>query len=197
MKKVLVALTIVALLGLVAFADTNPWEDDGDTVAFEVVIPNITEVWSTIGSGQARSSALDVELEITNAGGVIPASGKAHDTISHLSNVPVKVFVTLVGNIPAWSRFHVIVGITNENDYDSVATWAGRTQPAADKIITWDRRATAYTGNQPSIEIEAFTGLATTASIQHKVDYAVDAINGLPPLGDASVEIIWTIASNI
>ena len=196
MKKLLIALTAIALLGLMAFAgDPNPWAGDGDTVAFGVLVPNITELWSNIGTGQARNGAPAVVLEITNAGGVIPATGKASDVLNHISNVPVQIYVTLQGDIPVYTRFHVIIEPTNA--YDCMPWGMGTTPCAATTIITWDRRDPAYVGNALNVEIAAFTGIVTTGIIPHNVDYAVDAIHGMPAKGTTNTTVLWTIASTI
>jgi len=200
-KMLCAGLLALALMAAPAFADplTNPWADDGAQVGVTITVGQLGEVWSSIGTGQARSADPNASLSITNAGGFIPAAGIAEDSLYHYANVAYQVSVHIVGDIPEWSRFHVLVGVNNRGDYNSVfAGLPGQTDVAADKVITWDRRdaGTGYLGgNVPGTPVAALTGAVSTAANTTLVDYAADAIHGLPPVGDKDVTVVWTIAS--
>jgi hypothetical protein len=191
----------LAALGLMAAPTmaqqlTNPWSGDGAEVKITIDVPAIGEVWSSIGSGQARNNNPNVVLQITNAGGFIPAAGIAEDTVYANSNVNYEVSVELDGDIPAWTRFHVLVGVQNRGAYNSVfAGLPGQTDVDAATVITFDRRDTGFVGaNTPGNAIPAFTGVAGSSATPTLVDYAADAIHGMPAISDMDIELIWTIA---
>ena len=199
MKKliaILAAVSMVMMFGTTAFAD-NPWAGDGDSVDITILIPPITEVWSDIGTGQARDSDSAPVLFITNAGGTIPAAGIAQDTVNVHANVLVNVSVELNGAIPEATRFHVLINPQNRGVYDSVfAGLPGQTDVVADVVLSWSYRSSAWDtdGYQaPNTPIPAFT--AGLGYIGKPVDYAVDAIFAMPSEGHTSTPtIIWTIA---
>jgi hypothetical protein len=194
----------VAGVAAVAFAGSamaqivNPWDDEAQ-VGVNINVGQLGEVWSNLGTDQYRNNVPAPTLQITNAGGTIPASGIAEDTINHFANVNYQVSVELdSGNIPEFSRFHVLVGIQNRGAYDAVgAGLPGQTDAVANTIITFDRRdsATGYIGNQPGTAYPALNGTPSTSSNATQVDYAVDAIHGLPPQAGTSIELLWTIAA--
>ena len=198
-------LAIVGLLAVLAAPGlaqplANPWADCTD-IGFNITIPPMIELWSTIGTNQQRNSAPAVALTVTNAGGTIPAGGKAEDAIAYLGNtVPIDVSVQLDGDIPVWTRFHVIIAPTNRPLYNSVfAGLAGQVDVVVDagmgKVITWDRRDTGHVGNVLSTPYAAFSGIASAASQSVDVDYAVDAIHGMPANGAvATPTVLWTLA---
>jgi hypothetical protein len=211
MKKLLVG---VAGLATICFAGSamaagplaNPWVNDGAEVGVQIEVGEIGEVFTTRGTNQARNGELLPELQITNAGGTIPPAGIAIDTLWHMANVNYQVSVELDTNnmgltdIPEWSRFHVLVGVANRGSYNAVfAGLPGQVDVVADQVITWDRRdsTTGYLGNQPNVPIPLTTLLSTpsTSLRTTAVDYAADAINGLPPIGASTVELVYTIAS--
>lgn len=204
MRKLFIGIAAVALLALLTLpvmaVEANPWSDCSD-VQVEITIPEMAELWSSLGTGQERNDNLPAQVKVTNAGGIIPQEGIAEDTLTHCSNINVTVSVTLQDGIPPWTRFHVIVAPSNRESYNCV--WALPEgyygthlieNVVADEVITWDRRSDAYSGNQLGAVIEAFTGSAGTASVAHQVDYAVDAIMGMPSVGSKTPTVIWTIA---
>jgi|GEM_PF-7034575 len=213
MRKLFIGVAAVALLALLAVpvmaVEPNPWSDSCD-VDVEITIPEMAELWSNLGTGQERNAAAPPTLTVTNAGGIIPAEGIAQDTLNHLSNIAVTVSVELEGAtpIPEWTRFHVLVAPSNRGSYNCVFAWGGAagatfmlgswsiTNVNADAVITWDRRdsGTGYVGIQPDVPQVAFTGSATTNSVAHLVDYAVDAIHGMPTAGSSTPTVMWTIA---
>ncbi|MBA7475852.1 hypothetical protein ES707_11226 [subsurface metagenome] len=211
MRKLLIGITAVAMLALLALPvmavlEPNPWQGCCD-VKVEIVIPEMAELWSDLGDAQERHSALAKPVKITNAGGIIPSEGIYQDTLKHISNINVAVSVALLGGIPPWTRFHVIVGPANRGAYNCVFAWGGIagatfllgaipiTNVDADKVITWDRRSDAYIGSELGTAYDAFTGVATTQIVPHAVDYAVDAINGMPIVGSRTPTVMWTITS--
>lgn len=204
-NNVVVALVSGAVVSLGAVSSVqaqtplaNPWEGDGDTVGIEVNVGAIGEVYSDVGSGQARNGDPDLTLDITNAGGVIPPEGIENDTVTHLSNVDYQVYVNLDGDIPEFSRFHVLVGVGNRGSYSSVlgGNIQGGTEATADTIITWDRRDPAYAGaNVPQTPVLALSNSANTSGTPTLVDYAADAIHGMPSTGNTPFDVVWTIAA--
>jgi hypothetical protein len=196
----------VAGVAAVAFAGSamaqttidNPWDNEAQ-VGVNINVGQLGEVWSNLGTAQYRNSVPAPTLQITNAGGTIPASGIAEDTINHFANVNYQVSVQLAsGNIPEFSRFHVLVGIQNRGLYNAVgAGLPNQVDAIADTTITFDRRdsATGYIGNQPATAYQALTDTPSTSSKATLVDYAVDAIHGLPAQGGTNVELLWTIAA--
>lgn len=204
LKKFAVGIAALAAVGFAGSAMaqiSNPWTNDGAEVGVEIEVGALGEVWSTMGTDQARNGAAAPTLAITNAGGTIPPTGIATDTLNHYANVNYQVSVGLNGDIPEFTRFHVLVGVTNRGAYNAVgAGLPGQTDAVAATTITWDRRdsGTGYVGNGvngPSYS--ALTGTASTTSNATMVDYAADAIHGLPPLTSATpVEVVWTIAQN-
>jgi len=197
-----IAMLLVVSMSVGVMALTNPWVDDGDTVDVNLNVPPMGEVYSSIGTGQARNDDPAINLKVTNAGGVIPQEGIAEDTLNHYSNVSYNVFVEIDGDIPNYSRFHVIVN--PQNDYSSITSniAAGHNPVQADKVITWDRRVGGqygqggYGANAPGDTIKAFSGSPSINSHQTNVDYAMDAIMGIPPENsDKNIDVIWTIAA--
>ena len=193
----IMAIAVVALMAVPALA-ANPWADCTD-VAFNITIPPMVELWSTIGTAQQRDSAPAVALTVTNAGGLIPVGGKAQDAITYLGNtVPINVSVQLNGDIPVWTRFHVIIDpTTNKDTYTSVGAGTGGAyiNVTATKVVTWDRRDTGYLGNTLGMAYPAFSGIASVLPLSVRVDYAVDAINGMPTSGaTAAPVVLWTLS---
>ena len=202
MKTLLGIVAVVALLALpgqaVDLNASNPWQNCTD-VSFSITIPPMIELWSTIGTAQQRDSAPAVALTVTNAGGLIPAGGKAQDAITYLGNtVPIDVSVELNGDIPVWTRFHVIIDpTTNKDTYTSVGAGTGGAyiNVTATKVVTWDRRDTGYLGNTLGMAYPAFSGIASVLPLSVRVDYAVDAINGMPTSGaTAAPVVLWTLS---
>jgi len=209
MRKLVIGIAVVALLALLALPvmaapGPNPWDGCCD-VDVTITIPEIAELWSHLGTGQERSLTPAPIVTVTNAGGIIPQTGIAEDKLWHCSNIPVTVWVTLESTpgIPPWTRFHVIVGVTNRGDYNCVGAWPNGAHganytivnaTATDSTITWDRGATTYSGKQPDFAYVAFDGSAGPDMVPHLVDYAVDAINGMPAVGSSTPTVMWTIA---
>ena len=205
-RKTSLSLAALAAMGIAGAASaqqlTNPWAGDGAEVDVEIIVGAIGEVYSAIGTDQARNSAPAVGLEITNAAGNVPSAGIAEDTLFTLANVNHEVSVELDGDIPEMSRFHIVVNPSNRGSYDAVAGGgsAGATQAAGDQIITWDRRD-AVTGylvgaNEPNSPVAVLTGTPVLNAVATPVDYVADAIHGLPPVGSDPIELIYTIAQN-
>ena len=198
-------LAIVGLMAVLAAPGlaqtlTNPWADCTD-IGFSITIPPMIELWSSLGTAQQRSGAEAVALTVTNIGGFIPTGGIAQDAICYLGNtVPIDVSVQLDGDIPEQTRFHVIIAPTNRGSYNSVfAGLAGQVDVAATKVITWDRRAgSTYVGNLLGTPIAAFSGVASVDAQSVLVDYAVDAIHGMPANGAvATPTVLWTLAPGV
>ena len=204
-RKLSVSFAALAAMGIAGAASAqtlnNPWTGDGAEVDVEIVVGEIGEVWSSVGTGQARDGDPALTLEITNAGGNVPPEGIASDTLNHYANVAYDVLVDIDGDIPEWSRFHVLAGINNQGSYDAVAGGGtgGNTQADADNTITWDRRdaGTGYIGTQPGTPVNVLSGAASNSANSTAVDYAADAIHGLPALTTGTpIEVIYTIAAN-
>jgi hypothetical protein len=178
----------------------NPWEGDGAEVNININVGAIGEVWSTVGTNQARFSHPALELDIDNAGGFLAPTGIAWDTVSHFANVNYDVYtqISALSNIPEWTRFHILWGIQNRGAYNAVnGNLVGQTNAIADTIVTYDRRdaGTGYIGNQPGTPVLVDSGTAGPTANSDLVDYAADAIHGLPPqTTGAAVEVIYTIA---
>lgn len=203
-KKFSISAVALAAVGFAGAASaqtlTNPWAGDGGEVDVEIVVGQIGEVFSSVGTGQDRNNDPALPLEITNAGGNIPPSGIAIDTLFHFANVDYDVLVDINGDIPEFSRFHILAGIQNRGSYDAVAGGgtAGATQAVADNVVTYDRRAasTGYIGNQPGTPITLLSGTAANSLQTTLVDYAADAIHGLPAVtAGTATEVIYTIAA--
>ncbi len=210
MKKliaILAAISMVMMFGTTVLA-VNPWENDGDRVDVEIDVAAITELWSNLGTGQARSGTPAPVLDITNAGGIIPATGKVTDGINVNSNVntDISVEILVTTDIPTGTRFHVIIAPTNSATYNCVGAWGegavvggviveNVTVAAGGKVITWDRRAAGYEGfNVPGYTIAAFSGTAAINSVPTVVDYAADSIHEMPAIQNETPTILWTIA---
>lgn len=180
----------------------NPWAGDGAEVDININVGQIGEVWSSVGTGQARNGDTPLVLEITNAAGNIPAEGRELDTLNHYANVNYDVYVDLGnGDIPEFSRFHVLVDVSNSGSYDAVAGGgsAGATEALAANVITWDRRdsGTGYVGgNNPSTPVLALSDSMSNLPNQTNIEYAADAIHGLPSQASADFDVVWTIAAN-
>ncbi len=208
MKKliaILAAVGMVMMFGTAAFT-ANPWENDGDRLDVVIDVAAITEVWSNLGSGQKRSGDPAPVLSITNAGGIIPANGKAHDTVKVASNINTNISVEILLNtdIPTGTRFHVIIAPTNPTTYNCVFAWTegllrdGVTieNVVAATVITWDRRASGYQGtNVPGYTVAAFSGTFGSNAVSTLVDYAADAIHEMPAVDTVTPTILWTIAA--
>jgi hypothetical protein len=203
--KVALKLTASAIaLAAFGFAGTamagtpiaNPWATDGAQVGVNIEVGALGEVWSAMGTAQIRNSVAPPTLTITNAGGTIPAAGIANDTVYHYANVNYQVSVDISGNIPDWTRFHVLWGVANRGSYNSVfAGLAGQTNVSAATVVTYRRDGGGYIGNQPGTPVVVQTGIPSTAANSTLVDYAVDAINGLPPVTAATpITLTYTIA---
>lgn len=196
------AAAVLSVSGLALAGDlANPWANDGAQVKLTVTVSPIAELWSTIGTNQSRNGAAPVALTVDNAGGRIAATGgKVSDTISYLSNVAIQAKVSLQGNIPEWTRLHIIVKPTNAYNCapDVDHSFAGSVPAIADKVITWRHQGgSTYAGYQPGDAVQAFTGAASTASTQVPVDYAMDSVDGMPALNSGmDSTIVWTIATN-
>ena len=204
LKKITVG---VSALAMTAFAGSamaqnlnNPWAGDGAEVDVQINVGQIGEVWSSIGTGQARFGNPAVGLEITNAAGNVPPAGIAEDTLFHYANVNYEVLVELDGDIPEMSRFHMVVGVSNRGSYNAVSGGgsAGATQAAGDTIIMWDRRdaGTGYVGaNVPNSPVTVLSGNSALNANGTAVDYVADAIHGLPPVSNDPIQLIYTIAA--
>ena len=204
MKKLVAGLAVLAVLaGAPAFA-ANPHNDCCD-VDVTVKIDAITELWSSLGTAQERQSAAPPVLNVTNASGVIPASGKAQDTMAVCANVDTDISVAILGgtNIPTGTRFHVIVAPTNRATYNCVGAWtngqviSGVTieNVVAAKVITWDRRASGYVGTAPGTSVPAYSGTTAINAVSTAVDYAADAIHEMPAIQEVTPTVMWTIAA--
>jgi hypothetical protein len=205
LRKVSVGLAGLAAMGLAGQAMAapidNPWTNDGAEVELNVQVGTIGEVWSAKGTNQARHGHAPVDLIVTNAGGFIPLGGRYEDTVFHFANVDYEVSVDISGTIPDWTRLHVVVGPTNRGVYDCVnvaVCLVGQTNVIAGQIITWRRDTGGYLGNQPGTPVATImAGPYSASATATDVDYAADAIHGLPPvnLPGNPVEVIYTIAS--
>lgn len=200
MRSLVIAAAITAAFATQAMASTpivNPWVNDGDAADLNIQVGTIGEVWSALGTAQDRSSAPRENLIITNAAGLIPAGGKYLDTVSHFANINYEVSATLSGNIPEWTRFHVLVNISNFAAFGDVFSNAAGTDPLVTQTITWDRRSPAYVGNQPNVAYVALSGTYSATATNTPVAYAADAIHGLPAanLPGNPITVTWTIAS--
>ena len=209
MKKliaILAAISMVMMFGTTVLA-VNPWENDGDRVDVEIDVAAITELWSNLGTGQARSGTPAPVLDITNAGGIIPATGKVTDGINVNSNVntDISVEILVTTDIPTGTRFHVIIAPTNSASYNGVFAWVNGvvrdgvtvinvTFAAGGQVITWDRRTSGHVGTPIGTAVLAFTGTAGINSVSTVVDYAADAIHEMPAVGTVTPTILWTIS---
>ena len=193
-KFVILTMTMILLLGMSSgvMALDNPWKDDGAEVNVTLSISQMGEVWSAIGTGQARDGDSALKLEIDNAAGILPSdgSGVAEDTLSHFANVDYNVLVDIAGEIPENARFHVLLNPTNRGLYDEINSGGGTTVPIADGIFTFTGTQTEGTDIKTLI-----TNNASLTSNSTPVDYAMDAISGLPPVGDEDIEGIYTITA--
>jgi hypothetical protein len=210
MRHITAGILGLAAIGLAgtAWASTpiaNPWTNDGAEVNLNVQVGTIGEVWSAKGTDQARNGHPAVNLVVTNAGGFIPATGRYADTVYHFANVNYEVSVDLSGTIPNWTQLHVIIAPTNRGTYNCAQLLqanclVGQTAVAASQIVTWRRDTAGYVlGNAiPGTPVVTMTGVYSASAVATDVDYAADAIYGLPPvnLPGNPVQIIWTIASN-
>ncbi|MCG5541335.1 MULTISPECIES: hypothetical protein [unclassified Halorhodospira] len=188
----LVALTAMGFAGAASAFD-NPWEGDGAEVNVEIVVGEWGEVWSAIGTGQARDGDPAVSLEITNAAGIIPEGGIVEDTVNHVANVDYEVLVDIEGDIPEWTMFHVLADIQNRGEYNGVGQ---HDQAMADKIVTWRRDDGGYIGSQPGTPQLILSGTAGTSATSTEVDYAAEARHGLPEVTDGQdFQVIYTIAA--
>lgn len=192
-------VSLGAVAGVQAQAISNPWTGDGAEVDININVGELGEVWSNVGTGQARDGDAALVLEITNAAGNVPPSGIAQDTLNHFANVNYEVYVDLDGDIPEWSRFHVLVNPSNSGAYDAVAGGgsAGATQAMADTIVTWDLRgANDYQGaNVPGVPVLALSDVAVPNANQTPIEYVADAIHGLPSNTTTDFDVVWTIAA--
>lgn len=190
MKRFLPVLFVVALIALVVapvgatdVMTKNYWSTN--EVGVELTVVPIGELWTALR---------DVNLQIDNASGVISESSRATDTLTSFANVPYEVFVQLSGDLPIYSRFHVLVNPKNDN-YNDVNARDGSIRPNEEYLITWDRRINGFAGNQPDQAYFAFAGVPTYNTTQKRVDYVADAIHGLPNDGFKAFKLIWTIAA--
>lgn len=208
-NNVMVALVSGAIVSLGAITSvqaqtqlTNPWSGDGAEVDININVGQIGEVWSSVGTGQEREGDSPLVLEITNGAGNIPAEGRKLDVLNHYANVDYEIYVDLGdGDIPEFSRFHVLVDVSNSNSYDAVAGGgsAGATEALAANTITWDRRdsGTGYLGgNNPGTPVLALTDSMSNLPKQTNIEYAADAIHGLPSQSVTDFDVVWTIAAN-
>jgi hypothetical protein len=198
----LAGLTAMIVPSLASTPISNPWAGDGAETLLNIQVGTIGEVWSALRTDQARNGVPRQNLIITNAGGFIPAGGKLADTIYHFANVDYEVSVDIAnGTIPLWSRFHVIIGITNFAAFNSVfAGGVGHVNPVATEVVTWRRDAGPgydLSGEQPGTPEVVYSGTYSASAVPTAVAYAADAIHGLPPvnLPGAPIDVIWTIAS--
>ena len=195
MKKLgilVMAMVMVFGLSLGAMAELdNPWTNDGAEVNVDIKVSALGEVWSSIGTGQARNGDSNITLDITNGAGQIPQAGRAEDTIGALANVDYNVNVDLEGTIPDYSMFHILVGINNRGNYNGVGQ---HTSADADTILTWDRRDGSWHSN-PNNPL-AFTGVGQATAKSVKVDYAAEARHGMPDMQTVDdLQVVWTISS--
>jgi len=194
------ALMVFSFSGIVLA--TNPHQNNCD-VGVDVNIPHVTELYSTVGTNQDRHSASNPIIEVTNAYGKIPSSGRTSDTINYLTNgTSIEVSVELDLTIPNFSRFHVIVNPSNPSAYNMVTSTmpgGGGVQVNADKVITWDKRGGSSWGGSNTLNspVVAFTGSSSTLPSTVDVHYAVDAIHGLPSQGTTSTSVTWTISNAV
>ena len=177
------ALVLVVGMSLGVMAITNPFADNAK-VNVTIDVNEMGEMWTSLSN---------INLNVTRADAYIPDSGKAHDTVSYLSNVPINVSVKLDNDIPDYTLFHIIVSPTS-TDYTSVSS--DHNQVEANKIITWDKRDGSYNQGSINTSYEAFSAPAST-NIQNKmVDYAVEARHAMPEEDtDANTTIVWTISA--
>lgn len=176
----------------------NPWANEA-TPEVKIEVNPIGEVWSDLGTNQYRNHAAIPNLRITNAAGIIPAAGKAADTVSHFANVDYVVSVDLgtTNSIPNWTRFHILWNISNRAAYTSVgAGFPGAIEAVASTIVTYRRDAGGYIGTTPGTPVAVQSAGASASATPTPVDYAADAIHGLPSVGTSlPIEVIYTIAS--
>lgn len=176
-RIVLLVAMLVLVMGATAVADVvpNPWQDVQTDVPVTVHVLEMAELWT---------KTEEFSLEIDNAAGVIGENAKEARYVTTLANVRYNVYVEIHGNLPDYTRFHVIIEPENE-DYTGV----GQHDPViAENICT-------FIEHQPDTLTRqfAFSGEPTEDAVNTLVHYAIEARDKMPPVQSTTFTVIWTI----
>lgn len=200
MRKLFIGIAAVALLALFAvptMADYDPWAPDQTKVAVKVIVEEIAEVFTDTSL---------VTLKIENCGNNKGGINAVQRDIKYLSNVDFDVLVSIDGDIPDWTQFHILINPTS-------TTWLLLANSGADKTINWRLENTyqpaASGGATPQVTVTAindpvaaFSGSAFTDGLTARsikivpVQYFADARNAIPDVNQTGVlfNVVWTIA---
>jgi len=186
MKKLLIGMTVVALLAFLAVpAMAADQPEYADSVSATIEIDKMASLW-------ALGPAFTLVQEDVPGGGV-GTYGKAHRSVTLLSNCLTDLAVKL-DTIPNSIQFHIVV---NPNP---ITDWREVTELTRDAWLIWNRDKDGnYTIGAADTYQQVYTGHAPwSPATAVNVDYGIQICQQgtMPPPGDSTTVITWRITPN-